>query len=398
MKQILTILMAAAAFLSFGQSNQADFENLVQLGEFYSKNIDCTGDDFIQTVDRLRTRNLNHIVDALIAVGKADQKLLSKEFLSKPSDQELKYWYVLREIHYNLQPDNANPKTSVEVARQTLEDDIDHRWLLDNYYYRINIGVAKMFNDKDLSKTDIRLDEYGLKTDTEKATLFFSTSNALIQRFQVLKMIKNYDQLLEYVARMPTFNGRPYYEYTAFGFEDFEWIGYNKTESYKTRHLGSLYSALAGHMSALAEKGKNEELRDLYFNSILSMPEYFKYSGGLEKNLQELYKELKTPAQPAGISMLGLKIGDSPKTVEQIKLKVDAREKNMIKFKTSDGNDFSVTVQKGKIVYMENDWLQNPKATQPLYSDFRFGHTTLREIRARFGTNGFVHQNRRSFT
>ncbi|HRJ16709.1 MAG TPA: hypothetical protein PLI34_17045, partial [Saprospiraceae bacterium] len=48
--------------------------------------------------------------------------------------------------------------------------------------------------------------------------------------------------------------------------------------------------------------------------------------------------------------------------------------------------------------YMENDWLQNPKATQPLYSDFRFGHTTLREIRARFGTNGFVHQNRRSFT
>lgn len=98
------------------------------------------------------------------------------------------------------------------------------------------------------------------------------------------------------------------------------------------------------------------------------------------------------------ISMFGLKIGDSQKLLDNIKLKVDGKEGNMIKFKTDNGNDFSVTCQKGKIVYMENDWLQDTNARHTLFSDFQFGYTTLRDIRKKFGTNGFVYNNRRPFT
>lgn len=290
MKQISTILLLSITMLSFGQKN-TDFDNLVKLGEAYSNNVNATGKDFKKEVDKLRAPGLNHIIDALLAVGKGDKKLLTKEFLSKPSEQELKYWYVLREIHYNNQSKNPGPRPNEEIAKETLDKDIDSRWLLDNYYYRIRGGIAKMFNDKDLSKYDIDLEGYGLKNKTEKAILYFAISNSLTQRFRVLQMMKNDDKLIEFADKLPTFNGKPYYEYTSFDFEDFEWIGHDKTESYKDRHLGSLFSALNGHFSAFAEKEKTDEMRNLYFKSILFIPEYFKYSGGMEKDLQELYNK-----------------------------------------------------------------------------------------------------------
>lgn len=291
MKQFFTILLSTITLLSFGQTKTTDFDNLVKLGEIYSNNVNTTGDDFKKSVEKLRTPNLNHIIDALIAVGKGDKKLLTKEFLSKPSKQELKYWYVLREIHYNNQSEDSEPRPNKQIAKETLEKDIDERWLLDNYYYRIHGGIAKMFNDNDLSKYNFNLDDYGLENKTEKAILFLSITNSLTQRFRVLQMVKNYDKLLEFANKLPTFNGKSYYEYTSFDFEDFEWIGYDKIESYKERHLGNLYLALNAHFSALAEKDKSEELRNLYFNSILFIPDYFKYSGELENDLQELYNQ-----------------------------------------------------------------------------------------------------------
>ena len=69
----------------------------------------------------------------------------------------------------------------------------------------------------------------------------------------------------------------------------------------------------------------------------------------------------------------------------------------MQKFRTENGNDFSITVDKGKVVYMENDWLQNEKGVQPLFSDFKIGQTSLKSIRSKFSTNGFTYKSRGSF-
>jgi hypothetical protein len=92
------------------------------------------------------------------------------------------------------------------------------------------------------------------------------------------------------------------------------------------------------------------------------------------------------------ISMLGVKIHDPEKSIAQVKLGQVSKEKNMVKFKTENGNDFSITIEKGKIVYMENDWLQNPKSREALITDFQFGKTTLKDIRDRFSTNGFSYK------
>ncbi|MES2764744.1 MAG: hypothetical protein V4642_02675 [Bacteroidota bacterium] len=290
MKQLFSIILIFSTVFCYGQDENKDFENLVKLGEIYSKNVNATGEQFKKSVEELRTPALNHIIDALIAIGQDDEKLLTKQFLVKPDAKELKYWYVLREIHYNNQKkDSARPNNI--VAKEILEQEIDERWLLDNYYYRIRSGIGKIFNTKDLSGFNFSLDDYGLKDETEKAILFFAITEALAGRFKVLHMMKNYDKLLEFSNKLPKINGRPYYEYTLFSFKDFEWIGYNKIESYKERYIGNLYSVLNGHLAALSEKNQIPEMRVLYTKSVLSIPEYFQYSGGMRKQLQELYNK-----------------------------------------------------------------------------------------------------------
>ncbi|MEO7990717.1 MAG: hypothetical protein ABI663_14310 [Chryseolinea sp.] len=98
------------------------------------------------------------------------------------------------------------------------------------------------------------------------------------------------------------------------------------------------------------------------------------------------------------ISMLGLKINNTKSSLDKIKLKVVAKENDMIKYRTENSNDFSITTENGRIVYMENDWLQEEKGQQPLYSDLKFGETSLSDIRKKFGTNGFMYKNRGPFT
>jgi len=93
------------------------------------------------------------------------------------------------------------------------------------------------------------------------------------------------------------------------------------------------------------------------------------------------------------ISMLSIKIGAPKTSLEKIKLEKVADDGDMVKYRTQNGNDFSVTTENGKVVFMENDWLQDPKGTQPLLPGLTFGKTTLRDIRQKFGTNGFVHNH-----
>jgi hypothetical protein len=82
----------------------------------------------------------------------------------------------------------------------------------------------------------------------------------------------------------------------------------------------------------------------------------------------------------AGISMLGVKINDPATALKKIKLDVVAVDETMTKYRTANGNDFSVTVDSGKVVYMENDWLHNPAGIHTLFTSFTFGKTSLRDI------------------
>ncbi len=96
------------------------------------------------------------------------------------------------------------------------------------------------------------------------------------------------------------------------------------------------------------------------------------------------------------ISMQGIKIADSEQVVNNISLDVVAFEEKKgakyFKYSTENGNDFTLTIEKGKVVYLENDWLHDKSGNKPLITNFVFGETTLKDIRAAFGTNGFAYK------
>ncbi len=284
---ILLVLLTAATFC-FAQVKleSADLTNLVGVGETYSKGGSLSESD-LQT---FRSPKLNRVIDTLVASGKRDGSILDAKYLKRPSDEELVYWYVIREIHYNRNNENKKPQPSVDVAKEVLSTRFDPRWLLDNYYYRIRGGIASYFNEADLSKLDLRFAELGLTDPTEKAIFFFNVMEAVGGgRFMVLLATRNNKRILEFAHRFPTFEGKKYYTFTDFNYPDFEWIGYEKPESYNQRHFETYYTTLFAHHKAESENGDKRVADSLLRESILSKPEYFKFT-----SLDDLLKDLNS--------------------------------------------------------------------------------------------------------
>ncbi len=230
-------------------------------------------------------------IEQLIATKDKPKKIFETKYLKRPTHEELIYWYVVREFHYNNSEPDSLKKTQGEIIEWILKDTIDSRWLLDNYYYRISGRLKFLFNKADLSDYDFKIDELGFKTETEKAIFFLFMINSCGQRLSVMGFTGK-GNLKSVINRLPKINGQEYFHYTDFNYPDFDWIGYKKVESYNTRHLGNYYGVLLNHLNILLENNLKDEARDLFQSSILSKPELFKFSGS-QDTLNELYENWK---------------------------------------------------------------------------------------------------------
>jgi len=109
-------------------------------------------------------------------------------------------------------------------------------------------------------------------------------------RFKVLNMMKNDKKIIEFGEKLPMFNGQPYYYYTNFDYDDFEWVGYDKSQSYNKVNLENLFEMLLIHHNATANVKSVKEAKAIYYNSILYVPKYFKFSE-MEDGLKDLYSK-----------------------------------------------------------------------------------------------------------
>ncbi|WP_298393415.1 hypothetical protein [Flavobacterium sp.] len=295
MKVLITSFITLSTLINFAQVklDPKDLKNLILISELYSKNTNAKGPEFAKSIDSLRTPILNHISDALIEVGKGEKTILTNKYLKRPDNEELYLWFVIREIHYNLVSKTKTKRPNLEVANEILAQNIDERWLLDNYYYRIHRGIAFLFNDTDLSKIDIDVEKLGFKNRTEKSIFYFNMMDALIGgRFKVLQMLKKNDKILEYSDKLPTFNGKKYFYYTDLDFEDFDWIGYEEKKSYSDVNIGNLYLIVIAQFNATSQLKSKSDSQEIYLNSILHEPKYFKFSN-VKEDLQILFEKSK---------------------------------------------------------------------------------------------------------
>lgn len=293
---IFTILVCAS-MLAAAQSklSEKDTNNLLVLSNLYSHDNMFKADTTHQKANALRSPVLSHVIDGLLAMGKADTSVIGKNILQRPGNDELKLWYVIRSVHYNnIDTVKSHRRPALDVANSILNKDVDERLLLNNYYSMVfGSGIGFLFNQADLSKNNFDLEAYGLKNQTEKAILFLRLLEPMTRgRFMVLQSMKKFDKLEAVVKRLPMFNGKPYYNYTDFNFDDFEDDGLYEKKTFKQFNINFLMQSELIHLNLYAVNKKREEGLVLYYNSILSKPEYFGYSE-LKEQLEGFYKQLK---------------------------------------------------------------------------------------------------------
>jgi len=295
MRTILSLMLICLVFAGKAQQklSEKDLVNLVAISELYSSNMNTQGEQLAKSVDSLRTPALSNFVNAFIATGRTDTAAINLRFQRRPDNNDLKIWYILRDIHYNNVSKTKTKRPALEVAKETFAKNIDERWLLINYYYRIHNGMAMLFNDADLSNYNFDLDQMGFKNDTEKAIFYFSITDRLLRgRYMVLKSMKNDIRISEVSKKMVKFNGKPYYHFMQFAFPDFEYWGFETPEQYRKQNLDYLMNTLMIQFIANMGTGDRKVAEELYYNSILSQPAYFEY-GNAQESLKALYEKWK---------------------------------------------------------------------------------------------------------
>ena len=265
-----------------------DMDNLAAIGELYSHNNTCKGEKFAKSADSLKTPLLANMINTLIEVGKANTNLMQKLYLARPDNNELKLYYVLREIHYNRIDTTKTPLPDMEIIHTILAKDIDERLLLDNYYKTIIPGIMYLFNKTDLSGYNYELNSLGFKNDTEKAIFFFNMMAIINYRFLALQYLKKQDKIVDLGHKVPKFNGKPYFYYTNLDIPDFEYVRDKIPESYKAYQVNMFMRALLLHFISVTDAGNKFDAREIYFNSIMHKPDFFKYSANKD-DLQKMW-------------------------------------------------------------------------------------------------------------
>lgn len=287
MKLTLIIIGLLGFAKSFGQLNLSKDEREI-LKEICSQYNVSNKESTLKKLIKTSPSKFESFISELIASKENSSEILNSKYFTRPTNDDLNYWYVLREFHYNnLEPDSLK-KTKDQILDWLSKEKIDDRWLLDNYFYRIGNRIEVLFNKADLSERNFNVEALGYKDETEKAMFVLFLINTCGQRLSVMKFTGKGDQE-SVVKRFPKIDGKCYYYYKDFDYVDFNWVGYKTEESYNRRHIGNFYEVLLNHLNLLLKNKKTDEARELYRESILSKPAFFQYSDS-KKILFEFYE------------------------------------------------------------------------------------------------------------
>lgn len=288
-KTAITLIAICLTLSTFGQV--ADQQKMIELGKTY-KEFMFRNEPPKAVLKEIKSdvpENLKAATAFILESITTKNKILTQPFLSRPDDKVLKQIYIIREIHEHLATEN-------QIDNQKLIDsltmkDIPAYELVDNYYGMLFTAVGNKNQPLDLSKSDLKLNDYNLKDDTEKGILVLravSFCGKTIWGFMNVAKPANTLKALEQIKRFPKINGRPYFQYTDFYFADFEMniVKGQGMQSYKSYYLNNTYETLLSHLICLSkEGGSNEEINDLLLGSILkerNLYPFTKYKDVLE--------------------------------------------------------------------------------------------------------------------
>jgi hypothetical protein len=297
MKKIILLCLAICfAFLSFGQSSEN--QKIIELGEIY-RNYMFRNEPTKEALKELKSdfpENLKTASEFIIQTITTKNKILAKEFLTRPTDQILKQIYIIRAVNLNLREENQVDNNY--LIDSLTNKDISVYELVDNYYSMVFASVGNKNQPFDLSKENFKMKDYNLQDDTEKGILFLRCieyCGKTIWGYMNIAKPANTSKAYENIKKFPKFNGQPYFQYLDLIFTDFEMniIKDKGIQSYKSYYIDKYYEVLITHLICLNKEGGSEnEINDLLLGSILKERNLYKYTK-YKETLEELFKEQK---------------------------------------------------------------------------------------------------------
>jgi|GEM_PF-1546846 len=216
--------------------------------------------------------------------------LLDQKYIRRPNKRALLNLYAIK--HFNRFLDEPEKgKELNDLFRINDLNQISTYELLDNYYKMLFHGAFKHNKQYpfDLTNINFDLNELNLRDDTEQAIFFLRCMRicySFIYGSMHMLRAPNTTEAMKIITKFPKFNNSPYYLYTNFDFNDFNFFLHegDKSSSYKRHKLNKYYDLLLDHLFCLNKKCHNQisdecdVIDKLKEESILNKQKYYKYS------------------------------------------------------------------------------------------------------------------------
>lgn len=237
--------------------------------------------------------NLKEATNFIVQAISANNQLLTKPYLSRPSVSVLRQLYIIRAVRRNIGDENQIDNKRLVDSLSKMEVPIYE--LVDNYYGMVFSSVSSKNQPFDLSKLDIKMKDYNFGDDTERGIMFLrfmEYCGKVIWGYMNIVKPPNTSKAMDHIKKFPKFNGQPYYQYVDLYFADFDMqiIDGEGVRSYKSYYINKFYETLLNHFLCLIKEGASEEEKtDLLLGSILKERNLYKYTN-YRPALEEIFQ------------------------------------------------------------------------------------------------------------
>lgn len=188
-----------------------------------------------------------------------DESILSKRFMTKPSADNLIALYVNRKLVWNSFNIGGSKSSIKELIGKEIENPPTEEEMLAFYYSTIFIHILN--NQRNISPYELNLDFIELGLSEKEGTIMFLVAMRHLgsQISSYTKRSENCWRAIEFVKKIPTFNGVTFDNFELANFEDFK-LDVDKRYpkmSFKERYLPEFEKAKLGYKKCLEIENKN---------------------------------------------------------------------------------------------------------------------------------------------
>lgn len=271
---------------SYGQKNK-DLDVLIYLGtivaeynRFPTKN---APDDLLKELAALKNENCQFAIDFTLESLKKPNNLLDKKYLEKQSKVNLEQIYIIEIAQgFSLIASGGQLK---ELVKNNSKGYPSHYDLLDTYYSMLFNMINSRNRESVFSISNLDLESYKLKDDTEKAIFYFRYMNMISKNtlFPILTGRDVTDGSCSEFEKFPTINGKDFYYYANFGFKDFPSRLANMDGSYKHYYIDETYKLIFTYIKCREQNFISKgDISNIVENSILENHELQKYCENMD--------------------------------------------------------------------------------------------------------------------